>query len=41
MGTFVCHGAKMKCSMGDQSGSLSILPDKQVQLDGQNMTNIK
>ena len=40
MGNYVCSGAGLKCNMGDSSGSLTVLPDKMVNLDGQAMANI-
>ena len=40
MANYVCKGAKMKCSMGDSNADLQVLPDRRVQLDGQEMANI-
>lgn len=40
MGTYVCNGAQMKCSMGDNTANLSLLPDKMIKLTGQDIGNI-
>lgn len=40
MANYVGSGAKTKCSMGDSSATLEVLPDRRVQLDGQNLANI-
>ena len=41
MSYFVCKGAKLKCSMGDQQSDLNVVhPVKSVFLHGENMANI-
>ena len=38
---YVCKGAKLKCSMGDQQSDLGVIhPVKPVYLHGENMANI-
>jgi hypothetical protein len=37
---FVCNGAQIKCSMGDATSILQVLPDRKILLDGQPQGNI-
>lgn len=38
--SYVCSGATMKCTMGDQSATLNVLPSRTVYLCGKPMANI-
>ena len=40
MAYYVCNGAQLKCSMGDNQSQLNVLPGKSVFLGGKDMANI-
>lgn len=40
MANYVCNGARTKCSMGDTPSTLQVLPDRRIQIDGQEMAHI-
>ena len=41
MGTYVCKGAKLKCSFGSDQSDLGVMPPDTVLLDGKSMANIQ
>ena len=40
MPNYVCNGAGLSCSFGDSSGSLTVLPTKRIQLEGNEAASI-